>query len=301
MNQNFRMLALKKIAGTLTNVVRYGLDPARQPPTNFISLGSAGAGTTVWMTADVVKPDGSFDMLINFRGLVGTQEGVSRLGLNKVVVVTAEAVGPQSENMGSKLLVQQFASADRINNIISIVTNHLKKQFPDRANTIHLGKLMISGFSGGGSVVAKLLGQRQNIKGDIVYAGILDGLHASPEGMNPILEYAKEAEENPSQKQLYISNTAVQTSGYASTTETAEYLRDKLGLKKEAPDNDGPPIQMAYTSKGRGTKIDTMYDTPAPYLLGNEAGSMGDQHVQAAKQGYPYLGYQIQKFLDSIA
>lgn len=137
MNKNFRRLALEKIAGELVNAVKRSVDNLGKKP-NFVALGSAGAGTTVWMPEDVVKSDGTFDMAINFRGIVGTKEGVGKLGLSRAVIVTAEAVGPQSENMGSKLLVQQFANPARINNIISIVTNHLKKQFPEKANIIHL-------------------------------------------------------------------------------------------------------------------------------------------------------------------
>ena len=42
---------------------------------------------------------------------------------------------------------------------------YLKKQFPDK--NIKRGKLIISGFSGGGSVVASLVSQKDQINGGI--------------------------------------------------------------------------------------------------------------------------------------
>lgn len=290
---NFRKLALKKICanvGALTKLVQEKLNIKQDKP-KFITLGSAGPGTVVFMTPDCVQPDGSVNIIINLRGVPGAERYVSNLGVDKAVVVTAEAQGPQSKNMGSALLEEQFGSAARVNQIVSSVLNHLQKQFPDK--NIKRGKLALSGFSGGGGAISKIVSQENQIKGGIDSIAIADGLHSKPgsPGMEAIVEFAKKAQKDPSKK-FRLLHTAVPTS-YTSTTQAANYILSQLELDKNT---NTTPTEFGFTPKAiaqsGNTQLITMYDEVEPYMLQNKPnvpGTSGYQHIMALQKGLPYL------------
>ena len=198
----FRKLALEKIAaevGALSKIVENTLGITDKKPVKFQTLGSAGPGATIMASDQSVKPDGTVDIIINLRGLPGVPSSAESLGVN-AAVVAAEAVGPQSKNMGSSLLEQQFGSAQRINEIVDKTLADLQKRYPDKK--LKRGKLILSGFSGGGGAISKLMTQRAQIKGGVDGVIINDGLHTkvnSP-AMKALVDFAREAENDPSKK-----------------------------------------------------------------------------------------------------
>jgi hypothetical protein len=297
MVNSFRKLALEKIAeniGPLSKIVENTLGIKEQKPVKFQTVGTAGPGTTVMASEQAVKPDGTVDIVINLRGLPGVPQAAESLGIN-AAVVAAEAVGPQSKNMGSSLLEQQFGSAQRINDIVDKTLADLQKKYPDKK--LKRGKLIISGFSGGGGAISKLMTQRDQIKGGVDGIIINDGLHTkvnSP-AMKALVDFAKEAEKDPSKK-FKILHTAIipwskQLGRYTSTTETADHILRELGLTKEQAKDIDPSFDFKPISEAKkgGVEIVTMYDKSAPYYEDNRAGSAGDQHIQALKKGHPYL------------
>ncbi len=268
MNDNFQRWTLYKLAqnssGPLATLVQKKLNLSAPEPKKieFQTLGSVGAGTTVMMPSNPVKADGSVDIVINIRGIAGGDtKTASSLGVN-AVVITAEAGG-----LGSKENQAQFGNANFVNRAVETVLNFLKKKYPDKK--IHRGKLVVSGFSGGGGAIAQLLTERNKIKGDVDGIVINDGLHANPgtPAMNAVLEYAKEAQKNPDKK-FNLIHSAVNPGKYISTTQTANYLLSQLGLERQKSNLDwngiGPkPVSQAQNG---GVQITQLYDQEQPYM-----------------------------------
>lgn len=277
-------------AGVLSNYIENKIKKIKDKP-NFIPLSSVGPGTAVFMNNNAVKPDGTVDFIINFRGVPGVASAINQsMGNPNAVIITAEAVG-KGDNKGSAMLVNQFASSNKVNEMVGQVLNHLRKQFPDK--DIKRGKLIISGFSGGGAVVARLAAEKNNIKGGIDGIIINDGLHSEigSEPLNAIVDFAKEATKDPNKK-FKIIHTAIKP-GYTSTTETADYILKNLGLERIKPQDKEKYLSYGFepasiAEKG-GVEIIQMYDKSAPYYVDNRPGSLGDQHVQSLKKGHPYL------------
>jgi len=298
LNSNFRKELILKIAenvGLLTQHIQGKIKSDENKP-KLITMGSAGPGTSVYVPSNITEQINNgkpISILLNFRGVSGDPKLVGKnLGDPNAVVVTAEASGPREQNKGSKLLEEQFGGANKINAIVSSVIGQLQKKFPDKQ--VKRGKLIISGFSGGGSVVARAVAERNKIPGGIDGVIINDGLHAkigSPT-LDSIVDYAREAEKDPSKK-FRIIHTAIKPS-YTSTTQTSDYILQQLGLKRE-PIKD-PELYKQYgfvpktEAKAGGVQITQMFDDPkVPYFVDNRPGSLGDTHVQSLWKGNPYI------------
>jgi hypothetical protein len=285
MNRNFRKFALEKLAakmGILSKIVEETFNPSKTRP-KFKTLGSAGPGTVIMMSENAVKPDGSVDIVINIRGIPGATKSAASLGVN-AVVVTAEAGG-----LGSSKLHKAFGSAAWINHAVSTVLAHLQKQFPDKK--IKRGKLVVSGFSGGGGAIASIATQRSGVKGGIDGIIINDGLHSKPgsAGMEAIVEFAREAQKDPTKK-FKILHTAIvpwspKLGRYTSTTESANYILDRLGLERQM-ETESTEFGFKPTSHARsgGVEIVAMHDMPGRSLEESKK-----QHVDALKKGHPWL------------
>ncbi len=266
---NFRLLTLEKIAsnaGILTELVNKSFTnstPAPPQQQKFQSLGSVGPGTTIMMPANPIKPDGSVDIVINIRGIPGGDtKTASSLGVN-AVVITAEAGG-----LGSKENQNQFGNASFVNTAVSKVLSFLQRNNPDKQ--IRRGKLIVSGFSGGGGAIASMLTERNKIKDGIDGVIINDGLHANPgsPAMNAVLEYAKEAAKNPDKYKLNIIHTAVNPGKYISTTNTANYLVQQLGMQRDNYNDNwnGVGPKPVSTATQGGVKITQLYNQEQPYM-----------------------------------
>jgi predicted esterase len=263
---NFRFSTLRKIAanaGILTRFVATSLPAASSSAPKFQTLGSVGPGTSVMMPENPVKPDGSVDIVVNIRGIPGGDaKTAASLGVN-AIVVTAEAGG-----LGSKENQARFGNANFINEAVSKVLGFLQQKFPDK--NIHRGRLVVSGFSGGGGAIASLLTERNKIKGGVDGVVINDGLHANPgsPGMQAVLDYAKEAAQHPDKYKLNVIHTAVNPGKYISTTQTANYLLQQLGMSRNSYSGEWSgvgPKPVSEASKG-GVKVVQLYDKEQPYM-----------------------------------
>lgn len=290
------ILLLKVISseGLLSSFVEQHLPKQEKP--NFISF-NIQPGVSGYINEKSLNSGGAINFIVNFRGVSGSGSAVgANFNYPNACIITAEAVGKQSENMGSKLLEQQYGSAEKLNEIVAKALNYLKNKYPNK--NINLGKIVISGFSGGGSVVASLATQRDKIKGKLVGIIINDGLHSNPntaEGrrkLDAIVAWAKETQQDPN-KIFKILHTAIHPGSYSSTTETANYLLDKLNLQRQKPNNSEEFKQYGFSpasmAKDNRTEVVQMYDKQTPYFADNRSGSLGDQHVQAVRKGNPYL------------
>ena len=262
----------------------------------LVTLGSVGPGTSTYAPsnlADQINSGKPIDLILNFRGVNGNGDLIAKnLSNPNSIVCVAEASGPRDQNKGSKLLEEQFGGANKINAIISSIMGQLQKKFPDKQ--IKRGKLIISGFSGGGSVVARAVAERNKIPGGIDGVVINDGLHAkigSPT-LDSIVDYAKEAQKDPSKK-FRIIHTAIKPS-YTSTTQTSDYILQQLGMKRDPVKDPEAYKQYGFVpkteAKAGGVQITQMFDDPkVPYFVDNRPGSLGDTHVQSLWKGNPFI------------
>lgn len=297
MENEFRYLALKKLAesaGVLTNIVKQKLgleneissEKKEKKEIQFQNLGSVGPGTTVMVSTNAVKPDGAVDIVINIRGIPGGDtKTASSLGVN-AVVITAEAGG-----LGSKENQSQFGNASFINKAVGMVLGSLKKKYPEK--NIHRGKLVVSGFSGGGGAIAGLLTQRQQVTGGIDGVIINDGLHANPgtPAMNAVLEYAKEAEKNPDKAKFSLIHTAVNPGKYISTSKTADYLLQELGLERQKLEGEWNGVGPKPSSQAQrgGVKITQLYDQEQPYMAKDPTTGKVRPNVMGATSGGQHI------------
>lgn len=320
MDRNFRKLAFEKLAagmGPLTAVVEGALNPEKKiEPTKFSTLGQSGVGTTILATDQPITKDKNGNCVvhitINFRGLVPHSKAVQNLGLKKGVLVTAEAV-PQGDmgqkaqdrkkNLGSSLLVEQFP-ASRIKRIVDDVMSKINKKDHDCKTIKPL--LHLSGFSGGGSIVAgavdKFVKNPEIFGARVASASINDGLHVQDKYLDGFEAFARMAMQHPEKYRLQLLHTAIKTRGYPSTTETANYMLNRLGLNRKKYRGKYNQFGFAPESiaeKG-GVRVLTAYNKSAPYHIDNRAGSAGDQHVKALSDGMPELYDWLTKFQDEI-
>lgn len=290
MNQ-FKQIALQKIAansGVLTTLVQKAFN-LNEPEQKFYSIGSVGPGTTVMAPSNVVKPDGSVDIVINIRGIAGGDtKTATNLGL-KAVIVTAEAGG-----MGSKENSAAYGHANFINSAVSKIISKIQSQHPDKQ--IKRGKLIVSGFSGGGSAIASIIHEENKIPNGIDSIILNDALHASKNDprMKSIIDFAQKAKENPNKK-FKLIHTAVEPGSYPSTTSVADYILSQLNIdRKKVTDWQGNGTKPASEAKEGGLTITQLYDQQMPYMLRdpkdgstkpNVPGTAGWQHIDSLKWG----------------
>lgn len=170
-----------------------------------------------------VAPDGTVNVMFQFRWSSGASP--MNAGIN-TVIVQGDAKG-----LGGGEGAKQLGSPQFINDTIKKILDHLKPNYPN----VKLGKLGFSAFSGGyGPIWWALKHKDQLIKQPdivIVADGIHHGVSSGSKGMQPWVDYAQEAAKDPSKK-FVVLHTAVDPQKYPSTTQTANYMLDNLGMQR---------------------------------------------------------------------
>lgn len=294
MNREFRKNTFKhllKNAGIVSDLVEKTFS---KPATTYRTLGSVGRGTTVMMPDTPVKSDGSVDIIFQIRGIAGGDTKTAGAIGKNAVIITAEAGG-----IGSKENLAAYGSPAFINEAVNKVIANLKQNFPEK--NVHLGKLTVSSFSGGGSATAQLLMNRESLpKGSQPPKFVfIDGLHADPRSnvMKAVVDYAKEVKDNPKMGELSIIHTAVVPGKYTSTTEVADHLLDQLGLQRQSinqSQGEGDEVRPTSAANAGGLNVVQLYDTQQPYMAKdphtgevkpNVPGTAGWQHIKALDWG----------------
>ena len=276
--QTIKLLAKK--AGVLENFVRSKLEETEKP-IEYKPVGiSLGPGTQVIMPEHPVKPDGTVNIMFQFRG--GNTQSLSKSGVNTVVVL-ADAGG-----IGGGPSRKAFGRPDFVNQGVSTILSHLKKA--TGRNDIRLGKLGFSGFSGGYAPIWGILQGDQSGYGKLIkqpdYVGLFDGMHHSVKPGNPAMQIWQNLAEKAmrGETDFVITHTAIKPP-YASTTQTSDYLLNNLGLERQRLNTtpDGfQPVSVAGTGNFR---VYQLYDKQDPSIGKGEIrpGTAEYQHVQALK------------------
>jgi len=181
--------------------------------------------------------DGAFDVMIHFHGhepvrkeWVRVMEGPVHVGIDL--------------GIGSGPYMSAFASQDSFKRLIESIEKAMAKKTGKK--NAHVRKVGLSAWSAGYGAVQEIIAKpygRELV--DLVI--LLDGLHAGYQGgmvnetqIKPFVEWAQLAARGD--KLMFVSHSSIIPPGYASTTETANFLVYKVGGKptRTKPRNNDP-------------------------------------------------------------
>lgn len=176
-----------------------------------------------------VTASGQFDVMFHFHGheavrkeWVHVMDGAVLVGIDLGI-----GSGPYAAAFGNPAIFRQLVE--------SVEQAVAKKTGKSRARARKVG---LSAWSAGYGAVGEIINQpygRQLV--DTVV--LLDGLHCGYQGdqlnelqLGPFIEFARQAARG--QRFMFVSHSSIIPPGYASTTETANYLIHKLGGRARA-------------------------------------------------------------------
>lgn len=215
---------------------------------------------------------GEYDLLIHFHGAPSTvKRAFQRSRINAVFFVMNLGNGPE-------IYEDRFRSPEAFPNLISSIQQVVLELGIVEEPT--LGRVALSSWSAGYGAVRKILSQSEWAD-DVDSVLMADGPHAplldkadrtiDVPSMAPYVRFAQAAARGD--RFMSIAHSAVRTSAYASTAETAEFLSRALGLEVAHGEFE-TPSELALTSiGGRG----------AFYLRGY-AGGDEEAHAEHLKQ-----------------
>ncbi len=213
-------------------VRRGGINPCMTPDPGFgiydpwVSTG-LGYGQILMPHQGGVSKSGQFDVVIHFHGhepirkeFVKTAKGIVLVGIDL--------------GIGSGAYQQHFSSPQTFEALLAAVEATVSKHAGRPAK---IRKLALSSWSAGYGATEDILRQPAGKKVDAVI--LLDSLHTGyvdeslktlkVDQISPFIDFAKRA----SQKQtfMFMSHSSIIPPGYASTTEVAHYVVNRLGGK----------------------------------------------------------------------
>jgi len=179
--------------------------------------------------------NGQFDVMVHFHG----HEAARKEWVN--VMDGAVLVGIDL-GLGSGPYEDAFAAPEAFANLIQSVERAVAKKVGRKdARARRIG---LSAWSAGYGAVQRIIAQKfgKQRVGSVV---LLDGLHSGYQGksvnglqIQPFVNYAREAAAG--RKLMFVSHSSIIPPGYASTTETANFLIHAVGGKPRSSNGVGP-------------------------------------------------------------
>jgi hypothetical protein len=193
--------------------------------------------------------DNGFDVMIHFHG--GN-------AVRKMIADTARGIFVVGIDLGagSSAYGRPFSDPE----IFQGLLDEIEKSVADYTDkpSAHIRKLGLTGWSAGYGAIRAILRQRAGKKVDAVV--LLDGLHSNYDETNslglrasqlsPFVQFAQRAVSGS--KYMFVSHSSIVPPGYASTTETAHYLINKLGVKVQKSTANDTPLLSRYEQARSG-------------------------------------------------
>ena len=201
---------------------------------------------------EVCAPDntgGRFDLLIHFHGSAFVARQAAEHVPRPLAVATVDL------GAGSAVYEKPFAQTDALERLLVAV----------EAAVGPWQRLWLSGFSAGYGALRAIISEQKYV-GQVDGMLVLDGLHTGyvpphlplaqggaleEDELGPFLAFARRA--LAGDKAMLLTHSEVFPGTFASTTETADYLVDKLALERQALLAWGPlgMQQLSQAQKGR--------------------------------------------------
>lgn len=279
MNSYFRTESFRQLiknAGIITDIINKNLSERQFSQVSDLNI---AAGVKVIFPINPVKPDKSVDIMFQFRG--GSPKLFAQAGINAIIVM-ADAGG-----IGGGPSRKAFGSANFVNTTINSILKYVSDK---TGENIKLGKLGFSAWSGGYDPVHGIMQDHYSGKKLIKqpdYVGLFDGMHHSVQQGSPAMQVweqlANDAKKGSSQ--FVITHTAVDPGKYPSTTATANYLLNNLGVQRQTVNTPKSNAPISIANSGN-FYVYQLYDKSQPYMIGGKAnipGTAGFQHIQALR------------------
>lgn len=177
---------------------------------------------------------GQFDVMIHFHGHEAARKGF-------VTVMDGAVLVGIDLGLGSGPYETAFDAPDAFARLIASVERAVEKKTGKPAKARRVG---LSAWSAGYGAVQKILGQKYG-KERVDSVVLLDGLHCGYQGQSvnalqikAFTDYAREAAAG--RKFMFVSHSSIIPPGYASTTETANFLIHEVGGTPKASSGAGP-------------------------------------------------------------
>lgn len=244
-----RSLAPLLVLVTLTITSESGPAPAAQavrapitiPPVKLIEdrpfskpfSVTSPSGTVFLIPSDCLKNNNKFDLVVHFHGAPQVVErGVNEAELDAVVVTI---------NKGIRASAYGDAMHDEhaLDRLMDASVRRVKKECNKRGVDVdpEVGRVALSAWSAGFQGIYRII--RRDHQAERVDAVLLaDALHAalrserprllSEVQLGPFVEFGALAAKG--RKLMALTHSSIPTPGYASTTETANFIVDSLGL-----------------------------------------------------------------------
>ncbi len=200
---------------------------------------------------------GRFDLLIHFHG-TGNVVRYAATRYPGAIIAASVTLGS-----GSGVYGRAFTDSTKfpivIDSIRSEVERHLHHQ-------VVLRHIILSGWSAGYGAIREIINTTNNYR-RVSAVLLLDGIHASyiPDGrvlsaggkidstdLQPFLRLAEDASHSSSQMKFLITHSEIFPGTFVSTTESSQYLIQKLGMKETAVLRWGPLGMQQLSVAHRG-------------------------------------------------
>lgn len=215
-----------------TNAARGGIFPCAAPDPGF---GAYGKWHQVAPMAHVLVPkqlslpsDGRFDVMFHFHGREPIRKEWVRV-MNDAVLIAVD-VGIASSSYG-----EAFKDPRTFGEVLRATEAYLNER--TGSSNARVEHVAVSSWSAGYGALERLLDQPYPLE-VIDSVVLLDGLHSGYvdnsldiQKLAPFARFAERAAAGD--KLMFVSHSSILTPGYASTTETAQYLVWRLGGKPQ--------------------------------------------------------------------
>jgi hypothetical protein len=225
---------------------------------------------------DIVKTDGSVDVVFEFHAGMMAEREMRETGLPAVFVTCGFGVGSGS-------YADEFIDQARFGRMLYLLTKKLDEQ--THREDVHVGKLTVASWSAGFGAVSRILAVSRYY--DMIDSVVLlDGLHAKykegPDQKRPaqgkehvdlrllssFTRFAKDAAAG--KKTMVITHSAIVPPDYASVAETTAAMLDSIGVPQAAVEE--------HTS--RGMTLSSRADTKGLHVRGFRGGGPRDHFAQ---------------------
>ena len=223
-------------------------NPGPLPPMVDVPVEEASHGyTRLFFSDECTNAKEGFNLVVHFHGaphVIKHELAASRL--NAAVLV---------KNVGivSKPYRKRYSHAWTLDRLTSEASRLVAKQC--NLEVTHVRRLALSAWSAGFAAVGGIL-QRSDASQRVEAILLADGLHAAfiersrrelyPLSLSTFKAFAEDAVRG--ERLMVVTHSQIVTEKYASTTESANFLLEHLGLEREEPDRGFGPEGMQMLS-----------------------------------------------------